>query len=491
MLTKIHELIDNLSTSGLRYCHWKSNVSLEDSLSGQTDVDLLIHRDDRNLFRTILSQLCFWPAINKDGGFLPSMEHYFALDEQSGVLIHIHAYFRVITGESLAKNYRLPIEQMLLQNTRELDGVRVPTKSAELVVFTLRMLLKHTSPVELVLLARNWKQAQQEINWLMETDSIDESLSIVNDWLPSLDPGLFSGCVAALMSPAPLLRRVILGRRLRSRLRLYSRYSVIRAQLSGIKKFTVMLYRRLTQYQRGMFPQSGGAVIAIVGPEATGKSTLLTEINRWLGEYFVVEQIHAGKPKSTIFTVIPNLLLPALRHLLPTYRSSHIETKYVSREQTKKSQKVYPIIFAIRSVLLAYDRRSLLTRAFRRAGNGTIVLCDRYPSQNSGVPDSPQLMHLPLPPDQYPIRRRLATIENRLYRKIPPPDIIISLSVPVEVAILRNETRGKKEPEDYVRMRHTQGSNLNISKTPVYKINTDQPLDKTVLEVKKAIWPVL
>lgn len=130
-------------------------MALAEALAGQTDIDLLIHRRDATLFRTILSQLGFRPAVAQDGESFLSVEHFFALDEESGVLVHVHAYFRVITGESLVKNYRLPIEEMLLQNTREVDSVRVPTKSAELVVFTVRMMMKHTSVVELALLARD------------------------------------------------------------------------------------------------------------------------------------------------------------------------------------------------------------------------------------------------------------------------------------------------------------------------------------------------
>lgn len=102
-MTKIQNFIEELNTNGVRYCHWKSNLSLSKSLSGQSDVDLLIHREDAGLFRTILSQLGFRPAANKDGESFPSIEHHFALDEESGVLVHVHAYFRVITGDSLSK----------------------------------------------------------------------------------------------------------------------------------------------------------------------------------------------------------------------------------------------------------------------------------------------------------------------------------------------------------------------------------------------------
>lgn len=490
-MTKIQKFIEELNTNGVRYCHWKSNLSLSKSLSGQSDVDLLIHREDAGLFRTILSQLGFRPAANKDGGAFPSIEHHFALDEESGVLVHVHAYFRVITGDSLSKNYRFPIEEMLLQNTRMEDSIPLLAKSAELIVFTLRIMLKHTSLVELVLLARYWKDVKQEIRWLLETESIDESLSLVNCWLPSIEADLFSECVAALKAPEPLFRRIFLGLRLRSQLRIYARHSAIRAWLVGARKFTAMLFRRLTRSQKELIPRSGGAVIAFVGPEATGKSTLIAEMSGWLGEHFAVEHVHAGKPKSTLITIVPNLLVPALRSLFPSSRSTRLEAEYLYEELSEKPRTSYPLISAIRSALLAYDRRSLLSRAYSRAANGTIVLCDRYPSSQIGAPDGPQLSQLATSTDQYSIRHQLAHIEAQLYRQIPPPDVVIYLNAPLEVALLRNATRGKKEPEDYVRRRHARSSNLEFEKAPVHKINTNQSFDKTVLEVKKAIWNAL
>lgn len=491
MLAKICDLIGELNKSGIRYCHWKSNLSLAKALAGQTDIDLLIHRQDANRFETILSRLCFKAAIGTHGAPFPSVVHYYALDEESGVLVHVHAYFRVITGESLTKNYHLPIEEMLLQNTRIVDSVRVPVKSAELVVFTLRMMMKHTSVMELLLLARYWKEVQQEIQWLLESDSIEETLCYVKCWLPALDPALFSACVAALKAPAPLWRRVLLGYRLRAQLYPYGRHSILQVWLSGIKKFTTMLLRRLAGAKLSMVPQAGGAIIAFVGPEATGKSTLLAEMSRWLGEHFTVEQIHAGKPQATFLSAFPNLFLPALRSLLPGARTTQVETEYSADGQAQQSRTEYPLIFAIRSALLAYDRRSLLTQAFSRAANGAIVLCDRYPSLHSGAPDSPQLAHLPLSPKQYSLRRLFACLEARWYREIPPPDLVIYLSAPLELTVVRNATRGKKEPEEYVRRRHARSSNLVFGETPICKINTDQPLAQTVLEVKKAIWRML
>jgi thymidylate kinase len=146
---------------------------------------------------------------------------------------------------------------------------------------------------------------------------------------------------------------------------------------------------------------------------------------------------------------------------------------------------------AVRATLLAHDRQALLTQAYSRAANGTIVLCDRYPSSQDGAPDSPQLADLAVATDQPLLQRQLAAMEGRLYRNIPPPDLVVYLSAPLDVTINRNATRGKKEPEEYVRWRHARSSHLEFGKAPVCRVNTDQPLDQTILEVKKAIWGAL
>jgi thymidylate kinase len=491
MLTSVQNLIERLNAAPIRYCHWKSNLALTQSLDGETDIDLLVHRKDAAKFRAILSQHCFRPALTTDGEAFPSVEHYYALDEESGALVHVHAYYRVVTGESLAKNYRLPIEEMLLENTRLVGPIPLPLKSAELVVFTLRMMLKHTSPMELYLLRRYWKQVRQEIEWLMEDEPLDETLCFVKHWLPTVEPELFTDCIAALRAPAPLLRRITLGYKLRSQLSPYARHNLLLASVSEVQKFTIMAFRRLLHLKRGMVPQSGGAIIAFVGSEATGKSTLLAEMSKWLGEHFAVEHIHVGKPKATALTFVPNSLVPAMRAWLPSYRTTRIEEQLVKKERTKTGRPRYPLISAVRAALLAHDRRALLTKAYRRAANGTIILCDRYPSTQAGAPDSPQLSNVVTEPGQSALHRQLADIESQMYRSIPPPDLVIYLSAPLEVTVQRNATRGKKEPEEYVRWRHARTSNLEFGRIPVYRINTDQPFEKTVLEVKKAIWGAL
>lgn len=81
--------------------------------------------------------------------------------------------------------------------------------------------------------------------------------------------------------------------------------------------------------------------------------------------------MHAGKPKSTAITR-PNVLLPALRRLLPSLRSSRVATSASEASPQRKKQSNFPLLFGIRSVSLAYDRRALLSKAYQLAANGTV-----------------------------------------------------------------------------------------------------------------------
>jgi thymidylate kinase len=158
-----------------------------------------------------------------------------------------------------------------------------------------------------------------------------------------------------------------------------------------------------------------------------------------------------------------------------------------------KRKNINSLIYAIRAVCLAWDRRALLWKVRGDSANGEIVVCDRYPTNATGMMDSPRLLEDPTQKGAISsVYNRLARLERNLYREIPPPDIVLRLQVSFETAKKRNAARDILDDEMYLQSRHQQAKKWFIPGTrAIQDINTDLSLDETILAVKQAIWPAL
>jgi len=480
-------VFDALDGAGVRYCHWKSNRNLASALRGDTDLDLLVHRGDAARFRSIVELAGFRPT--RSSGH-PSIANYYGLDEESGKLVDLHVYYRTITGATI-KNYHLPVESMLLEGARRTEhGVYLPARSAELVLFVIRKTLDYAVLSE-ALRPRQWKRNAEELGWLSEGVGEEEVAALLREHLPTIDFAFFQQLRDSIRSDTSRVRRFLLGRALASRLRPHLRYRSPLAIVLRTRHLCTRVWLALRRARRTETLLSGGAVVGVVGSDGSGKSTLVREVSRWLGGFLSVATVHGGKPPPTPTTLAPRALLPLLRRLVPRYRLSRLEAGSATGLETLPRGHLL-ILHALRAVMLGYERKRLLVRAHRRAAGGTIVIADRYPTRQPGVPEGPSL-HFLLE-DARLLYRWLARVEERLYRSIPPPDLILSLNVPLEVAIQRNLTRAKPggpEPTEYLRRRHAQCSNLDFAGVPVHRVHTDGSLDHTLRSVKTFIWRTL
>jgi len=93
----------------------------------------------------------------------------------------------------------------------------------------LRMLVKHTTPVEMAFLMRDWGAVRQEVEWLVTDAAIQEADGLLARWLPRFDLDLFRQCVESLRRPDPVWRRIGLGFRVRAVLRGLNRKSLPQA----------------------------------------------------------------------------------------------------------------------------------------------------------------------------------------------------------------------------------------------------------------------
>lgn len=518
--TTIDQLIHALNQAEVRYCHWKSNYALamahceeeapmEGDETEENDLDLLIDRRSLACLESILLRQHFKRANVKWGSDPQSIYHYYAPDWQSGDLAHLHLFSSVITGESFVKSHLLPFEEMLLNDPETIGETKVAKRSAELVLFFVRNAIKHGSWLDLLYLSRQPTAVQEELAWLRAGSNLNEAKALLATYCPVIDEETFMEGLALLAEPGNLPAKVRFAWRVRRALRVYAKLGRGQQLLAYGALFANYGLRRLAGQRRNKHLASGGAVIAFVGPEATGKSTLVAESKRWLGKALAVRTIHAGKPPSTWLTFPINGLVPLLRKLTPEFRTNRIaghipdtqpkadkrKPKPTQEATTNKGISLGKLLYAIRAVAVAWDRRALLLRARRQAAQGEIVICDRYPSEMIGAMDSPRLA-LVANPAGLPAKlyNSLAAVEARLYRQIPPPDMVIKLSVSIETAKQRNRDRIKdnKESDAYVESRHRQVRNWQRPGTKyIHDVSTENSLPETIREVKRVIWESL
>src|SRR3989449_10478777 len=188
VLPVLRALFESLSRAGVRYCHWKSNWRLPETLRAETDLDLLVHRADMSRFLSVAGALGFKPGNGEDH---PSVCHCYGCDDESGRLFDLHVYYRIIPGGTI-KGYHLPLEDMLLRGARPTEaGVYVPAPAAELVLFVIRKSLDYAVAIE-ALIPREWKTAADELRWLMSQGATDRDVRrLLDEYLPSVEFALF------------------------------------------------------------------------------------------------------------------------------------------------------------------------------------------------------------------------------------------------------------------------------------------------------------
>jgi len=482
----IRNLFGSLEQNGIRYCHWKSNIRLQATLAAAEDIDLLVDQRDADLFHTALLENGFKLAQSRSDIGHPGVFHALGLEESSVELVHVHAYFQIVSGDSLVKTYRLPIERFLLERTRYLHGVRVPMPEAELVLFALRIALKHTDPIEILMANRQYRRTSREMSWLREAADAEGADALRMAWFPSIDQPLFRQLLDAVEAERAVIRRAVLGWRVARRLRGLRRLSPMRAAVSRLWRVFSLLANRLRR-RKDLVLQTGGLIVALVGPKAVGKSTISHELEIRLGQHLDILRIHAGKPPPTAVTLLPRLLLPAARLLFSNERAGEYEK--AERRQTKQ----YSLLYTLRMTLLAYDRRKLLSRALRAATAGSVVISDRYPSESVGAIDSCCFDEEALAKCSSPLNRWLMSQERALCKGLPRPGLLLCLEAPIETTIERDARRLKRDGPNAaaVLRRWELESRPECSGTPAIGIDTSRSLEETVRTVIGAVWSAL
>lgn len=484
-LPEVFKLCERLKAERIDYCHWKSNAAIDRSASGDNDLDLLVSRADAQRFIALLDQLGYKEFHVLPDEQLPGIRDFYGYDETAARLIHVHAHLQLVLGHDLTKNYHLPIEGPYLASAVQRDLFRIPAPEFEFVLFVIRMVLKH-STLDAILMRHGKLSASErsELEFLLSQITVEKSIAILEQCLPFIDRCLFESCVQALQPGCPLWKRVRAGQQLQEKLRACAR----RPQYADIfLKFwrrleQPILYRlHLRKSKKRM--ANGGMLVAIIGGDGSGKTTIINELHRKLSEEFDVIKIHMGKPSWSWTTII-------IRGILKIGRSLGLYpfVKEGSEPSLDTDSPLFPgYPWLIREVCTAQDRYLDYKRARRFATNGGLVICDRFPLPQIKIMDGAQVERVTVGMKTNIFIKFLANLEHRYYQQIMLPDLMIVLRVDPQICVQRKTD----ETPDSVRSRSQEIWNLDWSKAPAHVIDASRSKSQVFSDVFSLVWSCL
>lgn len=145
MLKTVRQLFHKLNEK-VKYVHFKSNEHLAEGLNGKTDLDLLIFEQDKGKAIKILNELCFVPVISPKEQEYEGVEHWLGFDDDSGKLIHLHVYYKLITGKSYIKEVVLHWSETAYETSvfysDDEEKIRIVNPEFELVLLLTRIFYK-------------------------------------------------------------------------------------------------------------------------------------------------------------------------------------------------------------------------------------------------------------------------------------------------------------------------------------------------------------
>lgn len=465
----------HLNSKTIRYCHWKSNIRLDKALNGKTDLDILVHRQDKVRFNLALREYGFIQVLSPLEKRYPDMEDYLGFDPETGMLVHLHVHYSLILGQKYIKNHHLPIEDLFFQNLVTRDTVMTPCPELELLILIIRAHMK----TDLVSLAKHAVKdilgqkytpfpadIEEELAHLIERCDIRRFKDILQQ----------SGLPIPEEVPMQFIERFI-GRRLRcvdvvdtmrlvfSSLQKYRRRKGWIVHLDYLKHYLAHIpgVDLLWNSKQKTLP-CRGKVFSLVGADGSGKSTLLKDLVSWLSWKMSTRTYYYGIPKTRYVGVISFAAYTCRRlHLAPI------------------------ALFLERClwIYIARQRYKVYVSSQKDARQGHIVITDRFPLaefQNMQEPmDGPRLGW-----SRSGSGSRLAKIEDGYYSMIKDPDMVIVLRVaPDEIRRRKSDLGLKTHMAKVAAVNSLKGSDR------MSLVDANEPYDDVLLKVKRIIWQQL
>jgi thymidylate kinase len=506
-LLVIQNLTNRLHQEDIRYCHWKSNEHVDAAVEGKTDLDVLVDRNEKVKLEQILGEVGFKYFEAIPCRRYVDIEDYLAIDQETGILVHFHLHYVLGLGEKQLKGYHLPWEELILSSRIYDDEhhIYIAEPHIEIILLMVRATLKTRTRDRLKsLLGSDYFKGDfiREFRWLKQRIELTKVEHLSQELLGAAASGL----VLDILNHESHLKRLLNpGNSIQAALKPYRRYHpLVALGLRWRREFENLLYKVLKQYFKVPIttrrtPANGGLMIAILGADGSGKSTVTAAIVKCLSQKLDVLPLYLGSGDGTASWLrlpliwanqLAKLLRSKRRPLAGISKSAPVllQSKATTLEKASQPKShLSRLVQILWATTLIYEKQSKLKQSCRARERGLIVIADRYPqSQFLGFNDGPLLSSDTGQSSAFPDALQKWEIEcYQQMTKTMPPDLIIKLNVSPEVALARKP----ESPAEVVRKKVAAVQLLQFSaQTTVVNIDATQPLQDVLREAKQAVW---
>lgn len=482
-MSLVMEVLRRFDERGVAYCHWKSNDHLEAALAADTDLDILVDPAGIDHAYAVFAELSCRRGRVANARNDIGLEDFLGVDDDSGRLVHFHVHYRLPGGERHNKRFRLPWERIVLDTrVRDDSGVWVTAPALEVVLLLTRYALKLRGRD----MARGANGPGSELEFLMARTDRAQVLALAEPLLGERGSAAIAQCLDDGARTAQLyrLRRVVLR--------------VLGSQTSsrGPAAFTRRMNREAAWAMRGISRKvaprpvlkgrggtGGGLLIAFVGCDGSGKSTMVGETRAFLAPKLDVYPMYLGSGDGSSSLLRKPMKLVRDKFFGPSRNRDTIAKKEQAGDDHPRAMSGAKALWALS---LSAEKTRKLQRVMRARTRGMVVICDRWPQmQYPGELDGPRLTHWATGNTW---RRKLAAYELRPYELARrfPPDVVIRLDVDVDTASARRPEDGR----DYLDRRIGLVRELAFdgSLFGAVEIDATQPPDKVITAILRAIW---
>ena len=222
-------------------------------------------------------------------------------------------------------------------------------------------------------------------------------------------------------------------------------------------------------------------LIAIIGTDGSGKSTVCEHIVEWISSYGPASRVHLGKQSGNIGRALARLpLVGAAMDRQIRRKSDDVNERIKANLQPSLFPALVISAFTLR-------RRFRFKRMLALRKRGFIVVTDRFPQvgipgayDGPGFPDTQRGSRLVV---------RLARYEHAMFEWMAShrPDLVLRLNVDLDTACMRKPDHRR----DALRRKIEVTPLLTYGGAPIVDIDANQPLARVIEEAKTAVARVM